>query len=73
MVILGSDEKGFSIITDGFIEIQKIVKESLQTSLPTLTGIREDFLKGLTPNGIVILDGQKLLTSDHLVINEGVN
>lgn len=72
LIILGNDESGFSIVTDGLSEIQRISKDKLQTSLPTLTGVREDFLKGLMTDGTVILDGQKLLTSQYLIVNESV-
>lgn len=70
LIILGTEEYGFGILTDGFKEIQKVAKEGLQTSLPTLTGIRGDFLKGLMNDGTVILDGEKLLKSKALVIED---
>lgn len=73
LVILGNDENGFALLSDTFSEIRKIPKDNLQASLPTLTGIREEFLKGLTTDNVVILDGQKLLTSQVLVVDETIN
>lgn len=73
LLILSNNEIEFAILTDGFSGIKIVQKDELQMTLPTLTGIRQDFLKGLLIDGTVILDGQKLLTSPHLVINETVD
>lgn len=70
LVILSNNEVEFALLTEGFSGIRIVNVEELQPNLPTLTGIRQDFLKGLLIDGTVILDGQKLLTSSHLVIND---
>lgn len=68
LLIVESEEAEFAILIDGYSTVREIPKNDLQASLPTLTGIREDFLKGLIVDGTVILDGQKLLSSSYLVI-----
>lgn len=70
LLIIGNQEVEFAILTDDFSGIRNVSKDELQITLPTLTGIRQDFLKGLLVDGTVILDGEKLLTSPHLVIDE---
>jgi purine-binding chemotaxis protein CheW len=42
----------------------------LQTSLPTLTGIREEYLKGIAKERTVILDAEKLLSDKSIVVHE---
>ena len=49
---------------------RRIVQENLQEALPTLSGIREKYLKGVTPDGVVVLDGGKLLSDDALVVRD---
>ena len=39
-------------------------------SLPTLTGVREQYLKGVTAECLVILDGEKLLSDSKMVVHE---
>lgn len=73
LVILGKHDASFALLTDGFTGIQNISKERMQSSLPTFTGIREDFLKGIMGDGTVVLDGQKLLKSKQLILNEIVD
>ena len=49
--------------------LAEISKNDIQPSLPTLTGIRADYLKGVTGDGRVVLDDKKLLTDKKMCIN----
>jgi purine-binding chemotaxis protein CheW len=69
LLIIENEDREFAILIDSFSNVKKLKKTDIQKSLPTLTGIRQDFLKGLIVDGTVILDGEKLLTSPHLVIS----
>lgn len=69
LLIIENEDIEFAILIDGFSGIRTILQNELQTTLPTLIGIRQDFLKGVIVDGTVILDGQKLLTSSYLVID----
>lgn len=42
----------------------------IQPPLPTLTGIREEYLKGVTAERIVILDAEKLLSHPAILVHE---
>lgn len=72
LIILGQEDREFALLTDGLNGIQTISNEQIQSSLPTLKGIREDFLKGVSSDGTVILDGRKLLASKVLILDEAV-
>ncbi len=69
VIILTSDEMEFGILADEILGVTEISKNDIQPSLPTLTGIREDYLKGITGNGMVVLDEDKLLTDEKMCIN----
>jgi purine-binding chemotaxis protein CheW len=49
---------------------RQIAQGSLQEALPTLSGIREKYLKGITADGVVVLDGGKLLADASLVVQQ---
>lgn len=70
LLIIGNNESEFALLTDGFSAIRTVLNNEIQLSLPTLTGMKQEFLKGIISDGTVILDGQKLLTSPHLMIKE---
>jgi len=72
VIILHSPEMEFGVLADSIIGVHSILLNELQTSLPTLTGIREEYLKGVTKERKVILDAERLLTDKSIIVNENV-
>lgn len=70
VVILHKGEMEFGILVDEIIGTRLIPLAEVQSSLPTLTGIREEYLKGVTQGRTTILDGEKLLTDRKLVVQD---
>ena len=71
-IILHSAEIEFGILADSIVGVRSILLNELQPSLPTLTGIREEYLKGVTKERKVILDAERLLTDKGIIVNENV-
>ena len=72
VIILHSDDMEFGILADSIIGVRNILLSELKTSLPTLTGIREEYLKGVTKEREIILDAGKLLSDKGIIVNENV-
>lgn len=72
VIILQNNELEFCILADKVLGVGKAYLNEVQKSLPTLKGIREDFLRGITPGRIILLDHNKILNDNQLVINEQV-
>lgn len=70
VLILEYKAMEFAILTDGIEGIRTIPVPEIQISLPTLTGVKQEFLKGLTADQLVILDGKRLLESQHFIIQD---
>ncbi len=70
VIILTSEKMEFGILADAVLTVRRIPVNELQPSLSTLTGIREDYLKGIARDRTVILDGKRLLADRDLVVNE---
>lgn len=70
VIILHTESMEFGILADAIIGVRNIVVSELQTSLPTLTGIREEYLKGIAKERTVILDAEKLLSDKSIVVHE---
>ena len=66
----GQDEMG--LLADSIDGVHSVAESELQESLPTLTGIRERFLRGVTGQMLAVLNGGRLLTDAGLKINEQV-
>ncbi|MFZ2302681.1 MAG: chemotaxis protein CheW [Gallionella sp.] len=70
VIVLESEGMAFGIVADAISGVHRILRADIQSSLPTLTGIREDYLQGVTAERVVILDAEKLLNDEKLVVNE---
>lgn len=72
VVIISDDTMEFGILTDAILGVRHIPLPDIQPDLPTLSGMREAYLKGVTSERIVVLDGAKLLHSERIVVQEEV-
>mgnify|MGYP000070613635 CR=1 FL=1 len=72
VIILSDGAMEFGILADAIVDVRNIPLEKIQAGLPTLTGIREDYLRGVTVERLVILDGAKLLSDSNIVVHEDV-
>lgn len=72
VIIIHNEEMEFGILADSIMGVRKLNQSELETNLPTLTGIREEYLKGITKDHVVFLDAEKLLTDKKIIIEEKV-
>lgn len=70
VIVLESRNMVFGILADAILGVHRIPLAEIQPSLPTLTGIREKYLKGVTAERTVVLDAAKLLADEEIVVQE---
>ncbi len=70
VIIIRDDAMEFAILADSIVGVRVLRTDEIESPLPTLTGIRAEFLIGVTAQGLVILDGRKLLTDKHIIVHE---
>ena len=63
----------FGILADVIVGVQAVAVDSLQPSLATLTGIRDDYLMGVTSDHLVVLDLARILTDPKIIVHEEVD
>lgn len=73
VIVLESENMMFGIVADAVLGVRHIPLADIQPSLPTLTGIRDKYLKGITAERTVILHAEKLMTDEGLVVHEHVS
>jgi purine-binding chemotaxis protein CheW len=61
------------LLADVIVGVRSVAADSLQPSLPTLTGIRADYLKGVGEGPLVVLDLDRLLADPKIVVHEDVD
>ncbi|MCU0598623.1 MAG: chemotaxis protein CheW [Desulfobacterales bacterium] len=69
VIILSSPEMELGIEADSVLGVMKLRKDEIQPTLPTLSGIRARYLKGVGFEGMVVLDGEKILTDQNMIIH----
>lgn len=72
MIIIHNDSMEFGILADEIIGIQDILLGELQETLPTLEGIKKEYLKGIASNRLIVLDAEKLLSDKQFIVHEEV-
>lgn len=72
VIILHSDIMEFGVIADEIVGIRRVKNSDLQPSLPTLTGLRADYLKGVTGDRMIVLSAEHLLADARMIVNEEV-
>jgi len=72
VIVLSSGALEFGILADEVLGVSLIRDRDIQASLPTLTGIRADYLKGVTNDRITVLDAEKILSDKDLIVHEEV-
>ncbi len=73
IIIVHARHMELGILADAILGVRSIVLEELHPALPTLTGIRADYLRGITKDPLVVLDVEKILSDEKLLVNEVVN
>lgn len=72
VIVVASEGMQLGILADVVLGVQSVPVESLQPSLPTLTGIRAEYLRGVTRERVVVLDAGKLLSRMRIAEQEEV-
>lgn len=70
VIILKCNDMEIGILADMIIGVQFVPARAIQPPLPTLTGIRADYLKGITGERLIILDARKLLADKNIIVHE---
>jgi len=70
VIVVGHGPMAVGILADLVVGVRSIRLRDIQASLPTLTGIRAEYLRGVTRDPVVILDPEKLLSHIRVVEQE---
>ena len=72
VIVVRTHQMELGILADAVLGVRTIPLNQFQTSLPTLTGIRAEYLKGITKEPLVVLDVAKILSDEKIVVNDDV-
>ena len=72
VIVLAAGDLEFGILADEVVGVRVIAARDLQPSLPTLTGIRAEYLKGVTGDRVTVLDAARILDDKNLIVHQEV-
>jgi purine-binding chemotaxis protein CheW len=70
VVVLHGADGELGLLVDSIDGVRSMAVADLQDGLPTLTGVRERFLEGITGQMLAVLDGGRLLGDAGLKVNQ---
>lgn len=72
MYVAGNDLE-IALLCDAIEDVRLIDLKDLQPSLPTLEGIQAVYLKGITPDRLIVLDLDRILSDPKIIVHEEVD
>lgn len=72
VIVVRSGKMEFGILADSISGMRSLALQDLQAPPPTFTGIREEFLTGVTAERLVLLNMERILGDRRLVVHEEV-
>ena len=72
IILVRGDGIELGLLADVIVGVRTLPVDRLQASLPTLTGIRADYLKGVTADRLVVLDLDRILADPKIIVHEEV-
>jgi purine-binding chemotaxis protein CheW len=73
IVLVQGGDIELGLLVDLVIGVTTLETDRLQPALPTLTGIRADYLKGVAAGPLVVLDLARVCADPRIIINDGTD
>lgn len=70
VIIIRNDRMEFGVLADNIIGTKSISTDTIQTSMPNISGIGSEYLQGITNEHLIILDAKKILEDTRIIVNQ---
>lgn len=70
VIIIRNDLMEFGVLADAILDARPIPLETMQAAPPTVIGIGAEYLKGVTGERLIILDAEKILGDENIVVHQ---
>jgi purine-binding chemotaxis protein CheW len=72
VIVVREEDMELGILADEINGIRNISERGLNPSLPKMTGIHAGYIRGVTGEGIILLDMERFLNDRQLIVHEEV-
>lgn len=73
VILVRGGELELGVLADAIVGVRADAREDLQPALPTSAGVPAEYVMGITPDGLLVLDLARLLADPRMTVNEEVN
>jgi purine-binding chemotaxis protein CheW len=73
IILVRGEDIELGLLADITTGIRSIPADHLQPSLPTLTGIRQEYLQGVTAERLIVLNLGRILADPKIIVHEEVD
>jgi purine-binding chemotaxis protein CheW len=73
IILVRGHDMELGVLADVVHSVRSVPADSLQPSLPTLTGIRAHYLMGVADERVVVLDFDRILTDPTIIVQQDVD
>lgn len=73
VLIVRTEKMELAILADAILGVHSIPLLDIQPSLPTLTGLRAEYLRGVVEGPIAVLNVKKILSDRRIMVDEDVS
>lgn len=73
IIIIHHGDMQLGILADAIRGVRHILLHDLDPVMPTLTGIRADYLRGVTRDRLIVLDAARILSDKRILVAEEVS
>jgi purine-binding chemotaxis protein CheW len=73
LILLESGDMHLAVLADAVLGVRSVPALTLHRTLPTLAGLRAEFLRGLTDDRLILLDAERLLASADILVQQEVD
>jgi purine-binding chemotaxis protein CheW len=70
VIIIYNERMEFGILADTIRSSYSVSVDAIQTTLPNISGIGSEYLKGITNEHLIILDAKKMLEDEKIIVNQ---
>ena len=72
IIVLRSESMEYSLAADVIHGVRELPCEQIERSLAALAGVREEFVIGVTPERVLVLDATAMLADPTLIVQQDV-
>jgi purine-binding chemotaxis protein CheW len=70
IIVIRDEKMEFGILADCIIGAHSVPRAAIQRPIPTLTGIGVEYLMGITVEGLIVLDAQRILGDERIIVDQ---